>query len=428
MHVLYVHQNFPAQFGHIASHLVSRHGYRCSFVSAAPAGDAGGVRRIQYKVLGGATKHNHFCSRTFENSVWHSDAVYQALKGEPAPDLIVGHSGFGSTLLLRDLYPRTPVINLFEYYYRPHTPENDMDFRTDLGWDMPIEKYHRARCRNAMILLDLQNCQAGYAPTAYQRSTFPDEYTPKLRTIFDGIDRNVYHGFNGELRASSDHRPPRTLAGVNLPAGAKVVTYVSRGFESMRGFDVFLKAADRVCREMPDAHVIVVGSDRIAYGGDESYLDGKTSFKDWTIARGNIDGQPFDLSRIHFVGTMPTTDLARLLAASDAHVYLTVPFVLSWSMMNAMSCGAVVIASSTAPVREMITHGQNGLLCDFFDPRAFAETILQVLADPAAHRPLGDAAERLIEEKYSLAVVLPQMLKIYEDVMDQPSTGAISDR
>src|SRR5688572_19916382 len=159
MHVLYVHQNSPAQFGHIAKHLVERLGWRCSFVSETPGGNIGGIEKIQYKTAGGATKHNHFCSRTFENTVWHSDAVFNALRRRPdiQPDLIVGHSGFGSTLFLRELYPTVPIINFFEYFYHPHDPDSDMDFRHDLGWEVPQIKYLRSRCRNAMILLDLQN-------------------------------------------------------------------------------------------------------------------------------------------------------------------------------------------------------------------------------------------------------------------------------
>src|SRR3954467_244322 len=143
MHVLYVHQNFPAQFGHIAQHLATRHGWRCTFVSeAAAAGGAGqtapigGIERIGYRLTGGATQHKHFCSRPFENTVWHCDAVYRAMKAHPEvkPDLIVGHSGFGSTLFLPELYPDVPIVNFFEYYYIPHDPESDMDFRRDLGW------------------------------------------------------------------------------------------------------------------------------------------------------------------------------------------------------------------------------------------------------------------------------------------------------
>ncbi len=414
MRVLYVHQNFPAQFGHIAAHLAARPGWDCRFVSETPAGTVAGIRKLTYKITGGATPANHFCSRTFENTIWHCDGVYRACKAQHAadgyrPDLIVGHSGFGSTLFLRELYPDVPVVNLFEYFYRPHGPDSDMDFRSDLGWQLDDQKYLRSRCRNAMILLDLQNCDAAYAPTHFQRSRFPPEYLPKVDVIFDGVDRSVYHAHADSLRPPTTHRPPRTVAGVALPAGARILTYVSRGFESMRGFDVFLRAAAKVTAQVPDAHVFVVGSDRIAYGGDSDYIAPAKTFKDWVLAR-----EPLNLSRVHFVGRVPPHDLARLLATTDLHVYLTVPFVLSWSMMDAMSCGAVVLGSNTPPVAEMIAEGQTGLLTDFFDADALATKAAAVLRDPAAYRPLGRAAEQLIQDKYSLDVVLPRMTAMYE--------------
>jgi len=411
MHVLYVHQNFPAQFGHIARHLVAAQGWRCTFVSQQPAGISDGIEKVEYKLAGGATKHNHFCTRTFENNVWHCHGVYDALLKRPdiKPDLIVGHSGFGSTLFLRELYPDVPVINFFEYYYHAHGPESDMDFRRDLGWKTPQIKYLRSRARNAMILLDLQNCQIGYTPTRFQRSRFPAEYNGKIRTIFDGVDRNLYHGYNEMLRPAPGQRGTRTICGVQVPADVRVVTYVSRGFESMRGFDIFMKAAKLIYERMPNTIFFVVGTDRIAYGGDDAYTGGKT-FKNWTLGQDS-----YDLEKIRFVGRLPQDELGKLLAASDLHIYLTVPFVLSWSMMDAMSCGAVVLGSDTAPVREMITDGVNGLLADFFDPAAFAEKACSALADPAAFRPLGRAAEQMVVEKYSLEAVLPQMLQMYED-------------
>ncbi|HEY0009788.1 MAG TPA: glycosyltransferase [Tepidisphaeraceae bacterium] len=415
MHVLYVHQNFPAQFGHIAGHLVRSLGWQCTFVSETAPGRVEGIEKIQYKLAGGATKHNHFCSRTFENTVWHSHAVYEALMKRPdiRPDLIVGHSGFGSTLFLRELYPDTPVVNFFEYYYRSHDPDSDMDFRRDLNWQVPEIKYLRSRCRNAMILLDLQNCQVGYTPTRFQKSRFPQEYNEKIRTIFDGVDRAVYHGHNATLRPPVAQRGPRTIAGVEVPAGTKVVTYVSRGFEAMRGFDIFMKAAKLICQRMDDVIFLVIGTDRIAYGGDESYTQGK-SFKQWVL-----DQDDYDLNRIKFIGRVQPDELSRTLAASDLHIYLTVPFVLSWSMMDAMSCGAVVLASDTSPVREMIKDGENGLLADFFSPEDFADKACRVLADPDAHRPLGDAAEKMVQDHYALETLLPQMLALYDDAMHQ---------
>ncbi|MGH7177106.1 MAG: glycosyltransferase, partial [Tepidisphaeraceae bacterium] len=276
MHVLYVHQNYPAQFGHIARYLATTKGWQCTFVSESPPGSSAGIERIQYKLAGGATKHNHFCSRTFENTVWHSHAVYNALKARPEirPDLIVGHSGFGSTLFLPELYPDVRIVNLFEYYYVPHDPESDMDFRRDLGWKIEPIKYLRSRCRNAMILLDLQNCAVGYCPTQFQRSKFPAEYLPKLRAIFDGVDRSIYHGFEESLRPPPDQRQTRKIAGVQVSPTTRVVTYVSRGFESMRGFDIFMRAANLIAREYPDVVFLVVGKDRIAYGGDDGYTEG----------------------------------------------------------------------------------------------------------------------------------------------------------
>ena len=343
--------------------------------------------------------------------MWHSDAVFSVLANRPdiKPDLIVGHSGLGSTLFLRELYSQTPVINLFEYYYQPHARDSDMDFRRDLNWQLSPMQYMRSRCRNAMLLLDLQNCQAGYCPTEFQRSRFPAEYQYKLRTIFDGIDRSVYHAYGGQLRPPMAQRTKRTIAGVAVPPGTRVVTYVSRGFESMRGFDIFMQSARLIARQRSDVIFIIVGSERMPYGGDEAYIGEHATFKEWVLAQ-----HEYDLSRFHFVGRMPPADLSRVLAATDLHMYLTAPFVLSWSMVDAMSCGAVVLASDTAPVREMIRDGENGLLADFFDVESIAKKAVAALRDPGAMRPLGRAAEALIEEHYSVEAVLPRIRGLYE--------------
>ncbi len=425
MHVLYVHQNFPAQFGHIARHLVQKFGWRCTFVSQTPPGIVEGIEKLTYKLAGGATQHNHYCSRTFENCVWHSEAVYETLKKRPdiQPDLVVGHSGFGSTLFLRELFPRTPIINMFEFYYRAHDADSDMDFRHDLGWEVPEQNYLRSRCRNAMILLDLQNCDRGYIPTQFQRSRFPQEYWPKMEAIFDGIDRGIYHSHHDQFRPPVAKRVPRTIAGIDVPPDVRVVTYVSRGFESMRGFDIFMRSARLIAQRYPKVLFFVVGSERICYGGDENYIKGYANFKEWVLAR-----EKFDLSKFVFVGRLPQIELGRLLASTDLHIYLTVPFVLSWSMMDAMSCGAVVLGSRTRPVQEMIREGENGLLADFFSPEDFADKAVKVLENPDEFRPLGKAAEQLIVENYSLEVVLPRMLALYESAMStrKQDPGSVS--
>ena len=420
MHVLYVHQNYPAQFGHVARHLVKL-GWKCTFVSRTTEGNDGGIEKVAFRSAGKPGKDAHSCARGFESMVWQSDGVYRALKKRPdiKPDLIVGHSGFGTTLFLPELYPDTPLINYFEYYFRPRTTGYDWWFRRDLeelGWVVPERKRLRVRCRNTMTLLDLQQCHAAYAPTEFQRSVFPAEYQPKIRTIFDGIDRTVYHGYEEKLRATPDRRRTLKINNVEIPPDTRVVTYVSRGFESMRGFDIFMGVAKRVARLYPNVVFVVVGTDRVEYGFDRAYIEPKRSFRQWVIAR---EKEGLDLSKFLFVGRLKQQTLGRLLAATDLHIYLTVPFILSWSMMDAMSCGAVVLGSATAPVMEMIRDGENGLLADFFDVEGLADKAVRVLKDPAAHRPLGRAAEEKVKLMYSLEAVTPAMLKMYESVANR---------
>jgi glycosyltransferase involved in cell wall biosynthesis len=257
--------------------------------------------------------------------------------------------------------------------------------------------------------LDLDHCDLGYSPTEWQRSLLPAEYRPKVRIVFDGIDTNLWKPMPDA---------PRQIAGRNVSADTKIVTYVSRGMESMRGFDIFLRLAKILGDRRRDVVFVVVGQDRVCYGGDEKHTGGK-SFKDWVLTRDN-----YDLSRFVFTGLLPEAVLARLLAVTDLHVYLTVPFVLSWSMLNAMACGAVVLGSDTPPVRELIEHGRTGLLANFFSPEDFADAAERVLDDPAAHRPLGVAARQLILEKYGLDVCLPQFDELLRDAMGSGAPSA----
>lgn len=397
MHVLFIHQNFPAQFGHIAAYLVQRKGFRSTFVSQQPPGNDGGVERIQYQIRGGATQQTHYCSRSFENAIWHSHGVFEALQARPdiKPDLVVGHSGFLSTAFLRELYD-CPIVNYFEYYY--HTRGTDMDYRPDFPY--PALNHLRARARNAGLLMDLEECDAGYSPTRWQRGLMPRTYRHKLRTIFDGVDTNLWRPQPGL---------PRSVGERALPDDVRIVTYVSRGMESIRGFDIFMKVAKLLCQRRRDVVFVVVGEDRVCYGGDLEFTGGQ-SFKEWVLARDD-----YDLSRFIFTGLMPIPALAQLFSISDLHVYLTVPFVLSWSLMDALACGATVLASNTAPVREMIEHDRNGLLVDFFDVEGLADAAERVLDAPDEYRRLGQAGADMIRQRYSLEVCLPRMLDLYEE-------------
>lgn len=190
-----------------------------------------------------------------------------------------------------------------------------------------------------------------------------------------------------------------------------MLTYATRGMESMRGFDIFMRLAKRLMDRFPDLIVLIAGQDRAAYGNDER-VTGNPSFKDWVLSQ-----DAYDLSRIHFLGLIPREALADLFSVTDLHVYLTVPFVLSWSLLNALACGAMVLASDTAPVREVITHGQTGLLADFFDVDAMERQAAEVLSRPADFRHLGEAGVRLVREEYDAEVCLPRMVAMYAEAL-----------
>jgi glycosyltransferase involved in cell wall biosynthesis len=402
MQLLFVHPNFPGQFGPVLSRLSKQPDLDCVFLSNNASGLQGGARCIPYKAKSGATQSTHYCSRSFESAVWSAHAVYEACTAAQLnPDVIVGHSGFGTTVFLQELY-RCPIVNLFEYYY--HTHQSDMDFRPD--FPPPAISRLRAHARNAMILLDLQACTAGYVPTAWQKSLFPQEYARKLDVLHDGIDTDLW-----QRRAG-----PRRIGNEVIDDDVRIVTYVARGLESMRGFDIFVRVANKIAKEMRNVLFVVVGSDRVCYGNDLDHINTKT-FREHVIQT-----ERPDLTRFRFLGMLPKTQLADLLSRSDLHLYLTVPFVLSWSLLNALACECTVLASDVAPVRDVIQHGRTGLLGDFFDVDGLADQAIQVLRDPLQYRVLGQAGRALVEREYSLDRTIPHFLSLIEKV-----TGRAND-
>jgi glycosyltransferase involved in cell wall biosynthesis len=412
MHVLFVHQNFPAQFRYIVPRLVTDFGWRCTFVTERdndrPKGDLPGVEKIIYEARGGATLATHTCVRNFENAVAQAHSVYATLRERKdlKPDLIVAHTGFGSSIFLPLLYD-APIINFMEYFYR--AVGQDLGFRPEL----PLTELQvlRSQTKNAMVLLDLANCDRAWTPTHYQREFFPQEFRSKIDVIFDGIDTNVYY------RIANPN--PLIGEGVEIPRDKRIVTYVARGFEMMRGFDIFMRAAKRIYEQYPDVVFVVVGTKRVSYGGDLNYVREKTFFDHV------LNQDDYDESKFIFTGYVQQDVLANILSLSDLHIYLTEPFIASWSMVDAMACGAAVLASDQKCVREYITHGENGLLTEFFDYEKLAKMAVEVLRDPAAYRHLGEAAARTVEEKYSLEVAIPRLGKLFEEVAKTPRSPTI---
>ena len=399
MHVLFIHQNFPAQFKYLAPRLIKEHGWKCTFATAKAEGSLPGVEKVVYTCKGGATKANHFCTQNFENVVWEAHAVYEMLKQRPdvQPDLIVAHTGFGSSLFLPYLYD-APIINFMELFYRP--TGGDLGYRQEFSVDE--ESLLRIPTRNAMILSDLANCDRGWTPTHYQRDFFPPEFRSKIEVIFDGIDTSIYHRRDN---------PQRIINGQQIaPPGKRIVTYVARGFEKMRGFDIFMEASRLIAEQYPDVLFVVVGKDTVHYGSDLKYFK-EATYREHLLASGR-----YDLSKYLFTGFVPEETLAEILSISDLHLYLTEPFIASWSMVDAMSCGVVLLASDQRCVREYVEPGKNGLLVDFFDVEGLAKQAVEVLRDPAAYRPLAEAAMQTVQEGYSVDVAMPRLKTFFETV------------
>ena len=294
-----------------------------------------------------------------------------------------------------------PVVNFFEYFYR--AGRGAFSFRPEMQVTEPDVLC--SGTNNSMILLDLQNCDRGWCPNFAQRNAIPKEYHAKIDVIPEGVDTDLYH-----RRTPAERRLPD---GTAIPDGTRIVTYVARGFELMRGFDVFMDAARRVCERLPNVLFVVVGTDKPYYLSDGMLTGGKT------LRRRILESGGFDLSRFRFTGWLSEDKLIDVLSLSDLHVYLTAPFITSWSMLDAMSCSCVVLASDQGCTHEYITDGRNGLLCDFFDADAMAARIVEVLKDPEAYRVLGDAARITIEEEYSLDVSLPRIKAMFEDVVSK---------
>jgi glycosyltransferase involved in cell wall biosynthesis len=405
MHVLFVHRAFPAQFGRLALELKTRYGWQCTclieHLSRCPTPSPDMLARLTLIPLRHsrepAGKDAIPWPQSFGNTLQTAQAVYDAVRANPQlrPDLIVGHGGLTPTLFLRGLLG-CPIVDYCEYYFAPE--RGDLTYRLDLPAVEPAAFF--PRCINAATLLNLTDCDAGYSPTQWQRQSFPRRFWPKIEVHFDGIDTEQYRPRSG----------PRLIAGAVVPPETRIVTFVARGLESMRGFDLFLKLARRIQKEFANVLFVVAGDETVYYGWD-GLRTGGLSFKQWAIQQTGCDQ-----ARFVYLNHVEPTQLAEVLALSDLHVYLSVPFVVSWSLFDALATGCVVLAGDVEPVRELIRPGENGLLEPLFDADCLAETALRVLRDPAAFRPLGAAARRMMEERYSLEIAIPKLKDYFERV------------
>ena len=373
MNLLFIHQNFPGQYPHLARALRDR-GNRVAALGGPTARPVPGIPLHRYDPMPSAgIPPCHPWAADLQTKCLRAEAVAvlleALLRNGYKADLVIGHPGWGELLGIKDLLPHVPVLHQVEFVYQL----DGADLGFDSEWGSPNWRERtRLRLRRAPQLLAFHDLDWGLAPTRWQASTAPEPFRQRMSVIHEGIDTDQI-----APRAGAEIKLQK--AGLRFHPGDEVVSFVARQLESYRGFHRFMRMLPHLQRLRPQAHVVLVGGDGVSYGSSPA---GGGSWREVMLQE--LDGQ-VDREKIHFVGQVPHPVLHDLFRVCACHVYLTVPFVLSWSLLEAMACETVVVGSATPPVQEVIQHGQNGLLVNYFDTEALAETVAAVLADPAAH-------------------------------------------
>lgn len=400
MNILFIHPNMPGQYKHLARAFGAEGGHRIYFVTKHRSAEIPGVTRVTYALPPADApppSHRYLIPATRAviqgQQVWRSCYMLQH-EADFTPDIIIGHPGWGDMLFLKDLFPKAKILSFFEFYYRAGG--------ADVGFEEPTDAddHARIRVKNITNLLSLEQADWGITPTVWQYSLHPRDFKPKLSVLHDGVDvQQCAPNPAAEVTLASGHC---------FKPGDAVVTYIARNFEPYRGFATFMKAAEILLRERPNLHIIAVGADEVSYG--KKAPEGKTYRQ---ILREEVT---LDDARIHFTGTVPYAQLMALLQVSAAHIYLTYPFVLSWSMLEAMATGVALVASDTKPVREVVQHGVNGLLADFFSPQDVAAKVGQLLDDPTRNAAMRVAARQTVVERFALEKLLPLHMQLVREV------------
>lgn len=410
MKILFIHQNFPGQYKHLAPLLASK-GHQCVALTLRvdEAVTWNGVRVLPYKLAERSGQNVHPWLLDLDTKVTRAEACYHAARKLKdagfTPDLILAHPGWGEAMFLRDVWPDARMALYCELYHHADYPH--LHFDPEFDTSDPEVEHLRMRMKNLNNHLHFPRAEAGISPTGFQADTFPPEFRDKITVIHDGIDTQ-------SAAPAPDVR--LTIDGqCDVTREDEVITFVNRNLEPYRGYHVFMRALPRLLRERPNAQVLIVGGDEVSYGARPP--DGKT-WKQIFIdeVRGQIPDA--DWARVRFLGRISYDQFLKLLQVSRVHVYLTYPFVLSWSLLEAMSCEAAIVASDTAPVREVIRHDEAGRLIDFFDSDAIVTEVCNLLEDAAARARLGRAARELARQRYDLTTIsLPRQVKWVSEVM-----------
>ena len=402
MKILFIHQNFPGQFKYLAPMLVQQgHRVVAMTLQKTPADEWQGVKLVPYAASRGSARDIHPWLQDFESKVIRGEACFRAaLKMKEAgyaPDVIIAHHGWGESLFIKEVWPQAKLGIYGEFFYHAHG--------ADVGFDpeFPVRdagEVCRMRLKNLNNLLHFEEADAGISPTRWQASTFPEAFRNRITVVHDGIDTEA-------IAPNPD--VGLTLGGsLVLTKQDEVITFVNRNLEPYRGYHIFMRALPEILKRRPKARVLIVGGDDVSYGARPA--NGQ-KWKDIFAREVRPRIADADWGRVHFLGNIPYQHFIPLLQLSTVHVYLTYPFVLSWSLLEAMSAGCAIVASDTQPLHEVIDHDETGRLVSFFDVPGLADAVCALLDDPAARQRLGANARALARAGYDLrSVCLPRQL------------------
>ena len=410
MRYLFVHQNFPAQFLHLLRHLAAQNRHELLFITEAQRNQIAGVRKLVRGMPRVQSADWHPYLREAEIAMQRADLAAKAARSLKTlgftPDIIIGHHGWGELLHINDVWPDTPLLGYHEFFYNLDGYDVGFDPEFPPAPDMAA----RIRTKNTINLMALSNPGLGQTPTVFQHSTYPAWARPKITVLPEGVNLQVCRP-DPALR-----RRIVTLGGYKVKPSEKLVSYVVRDLEPYRGFHVIMRALPRILSARPDARVILVGGDGVSYGA----RPGNSTWREHmqTELAGKLD-----MSRVHFAGRVQYETYVKLLQRSDAHVYLTYPFVASWSLREAMAAGCALVASDTAPVREFVTHRKTGLLVPFLQPDKIADGVLEMLEDEKLSLRLRRAARGWAESNLDMDAYI----RGYEALIER-ATGAARAR
>jgi glycosyltransferase involved in cell wall biosynthesis len=399
---LFVHQNFPGQFLHIARHLAASKQHDLVFITEPNDNVMGGVRKVPYAKPPPAAAESHIAARELDGAVRRAEAVGRTAANLKhlgyEPDMIIGHHGWGELLNLHDVWPDTPMLGYMEFYYQPI----GIDVGFDPEFPIGVDDFPRIRAKNAINHIASNLNGEGQSPTEWQISTYPEWARKRINKVWEGVHLDICKP-NPKIR-----RAPLTIAGMTIEPTDKLVTYVSRDLEPYRGFPLMMRTVPHLLQARKDIKIVMVGGDGVSYGNPPP---GGGTWRDVMVRE---IGAGFNPSRVVFPGRVPYEMYLSLLQRSDAHIYLTYPFVASWSLREALAVGCAIVGSDTQPVREFITHGENGLLASFFDPAGLSRSVMELIEDPALSQRLRANARRYAEAQLSMTDYLKSYVGLIE--------------